>query len=300
MNWEFVRVCSMRLGCHCQWEEWREVAVADSWVSVTWPRSLGPEFHTSSPAGRIWELLKGKRQQLKWQHLVCVCMFAHLISPSPSLLKPYALMTSCWIWVATGSTSCSILPMSLQALSLASSMRAAFSGTEKAWITSVRTTAMDGTTVWLSLSHAMTPEHMIKGLTSHLSPALRWAWAAVLGQRPCWLTPQGRFTADICKGIFEELNSAAACYRMIYAYTNQWRALHKLSFWQNTFSIPSLWVSKHTIIIKTHKQIKKTKSHHHWYCVVYLYFCFHCHINNRETKSLHFCQEQSRFLVSCP
>lgn len=153
-----VWACSMRSGCHCQWEEWREAAVGDSWVSLTWLRSLGPEFHTSLPAGRIWEHLKGKMQRLKWHHFICVCMFACSISPSPSLLKPYALMTSCWIWVATGSTSCSILPMSLQALSLASSMRAAFSGTEKAWITSLRTTAIDGRngkTVWLSPSSVL-------------------------------------------------------------------------------------------------------------------------------------------------
>lgn len=86
---------------------------------------------------------KAKRRGWNDSFLLVFACFASSVSPSPSLLKPYALMTSCWIWVATGSTSCSILPMSLQALSLASSMRAAFSGTEKAWITSLRTTAMD-------------------------------------------------------------------------------------------------------------------------------------------------------------
>lgn len=37
-------------------------------------------------------------------------------------------------------------------------------------------------------------------VTSHLLPALQWARAAVLGQRPCRLTPRGRFTTDDCNG----------------------------------------------------------------------------------------------------
>lgn len=67
-------------------------------------------------------------------------------------------MTSCWIWVATGSTSCSIFPMSLQALSRASSILAALSGTEKACITSLNTTGekIKGKCCFMSLFSQMT------------------------------------------------------------------------------------------------------------------------------------------------
>lgn len=107
-------------------------AISGSWVSYIFTSRA----NLRTPEGQNAEVENDS-------FLLAFARFACSISPSPSLLKPYALMTSCWIWVATGSTSCSILPMSLQALSLASSMRAAFSGMEKAWITSLRTTAMD-------------------------------------------------------------------------------------------------------------------------------------------------------------
>lgn len=138
-------------------------------------------------------------------------------------------MTSCWICVATGSTSCSIFPMSLQALSRASSILTALSGTEKAWITSLNTTVEEtkGKAQLYSLGfdnfltyaliglhnvpckrhkHVQKDDHKcrhiclhgsLKKVVSHLWFALRWGWVVVLELRPCLQKKRHPFSTTI-------------------------------------------------------------------------------------------------------